>query len=660
MMRNEFLVNTIYNHGNLKKVLGLLRSLNKSNKLDLICQVCEKCNIEDDDETLRIFLNELSHISNDESVSSKLSENNRGGGGAGGAGCAGGAGGAGCAGGAGGNQSNVTLMNIGKHIGIVNRCNNNLLVDRSSNLYEEAKDLSGSLSNSSEEINEFDIDMNTANNEKNKATRIYVDGIFDLSHSGHFNAMRQAKQLGDVVVVGINSDEDALNSKGVMPIYTQEERGALIAGCKWVDEVIIGTKYNVSMELLGKYNCDYAAHGSDIAYDRNGNCCYEEVKKNNRLKIFERSYGISSTTIINHLLQAVNSANKSLPEGDAAIAAVGSGVMGSGVVGSGVVGSGVVGSGVVGSGVVGSGVVGSGVVGSAVVGSGVVSSMASSMASGGGNVASTNAPSRNAANLNPNNNEDGKASLLYSNGNCLNGTGEKSNLSKKCKTNSKEFEEETTVVEAAAVADNKIRPSESMSSLKHALGKNKCYVTASQLYQFMESHEKKTKKKVVYVDGSFDIFHIGHLKILENAKKLGDYLIVGMHSDEVVRRMKGKYFPVVSLLERTLNVLAMKVVDDVVIGAPWLISESFIKRFQIDIVVRGTVVDYFYSSNELDPYAVPKKLNIYQELSSESGITTFEIIERIEKNKKCLMSTMSKRKKKEDNIWKVNNTYVMN
>ncbi|ANQ09954.1 Ethanolamine-phosphate cytidylyltransferase [Plasmodium coatneyi] len=606
MMRNEFLVNTIYNHGNLKKVLGLLKSLSKSKKLDLICQVCENLNIEEDKETLRIFLNELSHISNDESVSSKLSEKKRGGGGAAAAD---------------GKQNNVNHMSIGKHMGIVNRCNNNLLTDSSNNLYEEGKDLSGSFSNSSEEINEFDIDMNTATNEKNKATRIYVDGIFDLSHSGHFNAMRQAKELGDVVVVGINSDEDALNSKGVMPIYTQEERGALIAGCKWVDEVIIGTKYNVSMELLGKYNCDYAAHGSDIAYDRNGNCCYEEVRKNNRLKIFERSYGISTTTIINHLLQAVSSSNKSLSDGDAPI----------GVVGSTVVSN---------------------------IASNRASSMVNSIASGMTN--SMKAAGRNAFNLNPNNKEDDKASPPYSNGKFLNGTGEKSNLSKISKMNSKEFEDESTVTEATTVEDNKFKPFESMSSLKHALSKNKCYVTASQLYQFMGSHEKKGKKKVVYVDGSFDIFHIGHLKILENAKKLGDYLIVGMHSDEVVRRMKGKHFPVVSLLERTLNVLAMKVVDDVVIGAPWLISESFIKRFQIDVVVRGTVVDYFYSSNELDPYAVPKKLNIYQELSSESGITTFEIIERIEKNKNCLMSTISKRKKKEDNIWKVNNTYVLN
>ncbi|CAA9989857.1 ethanolamine-phosphate cytidylyltransferase, putative [Plasmodium knowlesi strain H] len=594
MMRNEFLVNTIYNHGNLKKVLGLLKSLNKSKKLNLICQMCENLNIEEDEETLRIFLNELNHISNDESVNSKLSENNRGGGSAV------------------DNQSSVSLMNIGKHIGIVNRCNNNLLIDSNNNLYEEGKDLSGSLSNSSEEINEFDIDMNTATNEKNKATRIYVDGIFDLSHSGHFNAMRQAKELGDVVVVGINSDEDALNSKGVMPIYTQEERGALIAGCKWVDEVIIGTKYNVSMELLGKYNCDYAAHGSDIAYDRNGNCCYEEVRKNNRLKIFERSYGISTTTIINHLLQAVSSSNKSLSDGDAPTGVV-------------------------------------------------VNNMSISVPSGGGGVSNTNLPSTKGTSAKTvSGYEDDKASPSKSNGKCLNGIGEKSNLSKKSKTNSKEFEEENTVMEATTMADNKIRPSESMSSLKHALSKNKCYVTASQLYQFMGNHEKKNKKKVVYVDGSFDIFHIGHLKILENAKKLGDYLIVGMHSDEVVRKMKGKYFPVVSLLERTLNVLAMKVVDDVVIGAPWLISESFIKRFQIDVVVRGTVVDYFYSSNELDPYAIPKKLNIYQELSSESGITTFEIIERIEKNKNCLMSTISKRKKKEDNIWKVNNTYVLN
>ncbi|SBT40011.1 ethanolamine-phosphate cytidylyltransferase, putative (ECT) [Plasmodium ovale wallikeri] len=568
MMRKNFVEDTISNHRNLRKILGLLQSIKKNNKLDDIEKICEECNIGEDQEMYNVFCRELMHISNEEEIHN----------------------------GSGGS----------------NDC-----------AYDHAKDMNSSLSNNSEETNEFDIDSNPSTHEKNKATRIYVDGIFDLSHSGHFNAMRQAKKLGDMVVVGINSDEDALNSKGVIPIYTQEERGALIAGCKWVDEVIIGTKYNVSMELLGKYNCDYAAHGTDIAYDRNGNCCYEEVKKHNRLKIFERSYGISSTTIINHLLQAVNSnAGKA-----GAIAAEPADV-------------------------------------AATVAATDVIAVGDNTSRGKSGEANARVDATYEGNVSKNEpitaeeTASTHATGYIPTTNRVNGVGERNNF-RKTKTNSKDSEDQFNSVEAGGV-ESKNKSSEYTANVKHSLSKNKCYVTASQLYQFMENHEKKKSQKVVYVDGSFDIFHIGHLKILENAKKLGDYLLVGMHSDEVVRKMKGKYFPVVSLLERTLNVLAMRVVDDVVIGAPWVITESFIKRFHIDVVVRGTIVDYTYSNYEVDPYAVPKKLNIYRELSSESGITTFEIIERIEKNKKCLMNSISKRKKKEDNIWKVSSSYVLN
>ena len=44
--------------------------------------------------------------------------------------------------------------------------------------------------------------------------RIFVDGCFDLPHSGHYNALRQAKELGDVLVVGVNADSDILATKG--------------------------------------------------------------------------------------------------------------------------------------------------------------------------------------------------------------------------------------------------------------------------------------------------------------------------------------------------------------------------------------------------------------------------------------------------------------
>lgn len=63
----------------------------------------------------------------------------------------------------------------------------------------------------------------------------------------------------------------------------------------------------------------------------------------------------------------------------------------------------------------------------------------------------------------------------------------------------------------------------------------------------------------VYVAGAFDLFHVGHLDFLEQARKLGDYLIVGLHTDPIVNRYKGSNFPIMNLHERVLSVLACKV-----------------------------------------------------------------------------------------------------
>lgn len=63
----------------------------------------------------------------------------------------------------------------------------------------------------------------------------------------------------------------------------------------------------------------------------------------------------------------------------------------------------------------------------------------------------------------------------------------------------------------------------------------------------------------VYVDGAFDLFHVGHLDFLEEARKQGDYLIVGLHTDPIVNKHKGLNYPIMNLHERVLNVLACKV-----------------------------------------------------------------------------------------------------
>src|SRR5690625_2231569 len=72
------------------------------------------------------------------------------------------------------------------------------------------------------------------------------------------------------------------------------------------------------------------------------------------------------------------------------------------------------------------------------------------------------------------------------------------------------------------------------------------------------------KKSIVgYTTGVFDLFHIGHLNILKNAKKECDYLIVGVTSDEEVKRKKGKY-PIIPFSERLEIVNSIVYVDRVV------------------------------------------------------------------------------------------------
>ena len=76
--------------------------------------------------------------------------------------------------------------------------------------------------------------------------RIYIDGCWDIMHSGHFNAIRQAKMLGKTLVVGIHSDEEILRNKG-MPVMCNEERIAMIKSCKWVDEVVENAPYSANV-----------------------------------------------------------------------------------------------------------------------------------------------------------------------------------------------------------------------------------------------------------------------------------------------------------------------------------------------------------------------------------------------------------------------------
>jgi rfaE bifunctional protein nucleotidyltransferase chain/domain len=76
--------------------------------------------------------------------------------------------------------------------------------------------------------------------------------------------------------------------------------------------------------------------------------------------------------------------------------------------------------------------------------------------------------------------------------------------------------------------------------------------------------EQKQGKKIVFTNGCFDILHRGHVTYLNHARDLGDVLVVGINSDESVKRLKGSERPVNSLEDRAYVLSALKSVDYVI------------------------------------------------------------------------------------------------
>lgn len=86
--------------------------------------------------------------------------------------------------------------------------------------------------------------------------------------------------------------------------------------------------------------------------------------------------------------------------------------------------------------------------------------------------------------------------------------------------------------------------------------------------------------------GTFDVFHIGHIRILERARKLGDYLIVGVSSDELNFKKKNRY-PIYNQNDRSDIISSLKYVDEVFIENSLELKGQYIKSFKADILVMG-------------------------------------------------------------------------
>ncbi|PON81338.1 Bifunctional transcriptional regulator [Trema orientale] len=142
-----------------------------------------------------------------------------------------------------------------------------------------------------------------------KRIRVYMDGCFDLMHYGHANALRQAKALGDELVVGVVSDEEIIANKGP-PVLSMEERLVLVSGLKWVDEVIANAPYAITEQfmnrLFNEHKIDYIIHGDDPCLLPDGTDAYALAKGAGRYKQIKRTEGVSSTDIVGRILSSTN------------------------------------------------------------------------------------------------------------------------------------------------------------------------------------------------------------------------------------------------------------------------------------------------------------------------------------------------------------------
>jgi len=114
--------------------------------------------------------------------------------------------------------------------------------------------------------------------------------------------MRQARKLGDILVVGVISDEAILRSKGP-PVMNLEERIIMAQACKWVDEVQAGVEFSQTPAILDRYNCDFGVHGDDLVIRKDtGVDANHEARVAGRLKIVKRTEGISTTDLVGKML----------------------------------------------------------------------------------------------------------------------------------------------------------------------------------------------------------------------------------------------------------------------------------------------------------------------------------------------------------------------
>ncbi|ORX58868.1 hypothetical protein DM01DRAFT_1381514 [Hesseltinella vesiculosa] len=148
-----------------------------------------------------------------------------------------------------------------------------------------------------------------------------------------------------------------------------------------------------------------------------------------------------------------------------------------------------------------------------------------------------------------------------------------------------------------------------------------------QGYDFKINAPPTDRPVRIYCDGIFDLCHFGHAKALEQAKKAFEnvYLMVGVCNDVDTHKLKGK--TVMTDVERYEALRHIKWVDEVIPDAPWVVSQEFLDRHQIDYVAHDA--EPYGGKETNDVYAFVKAQGRFLPTRRTDGISTSDLITRI-------------------------------
>lgn len=95
--------------------------------------------------------------------------------------------------------------------------------------------------------------------------RVITFGTFDVFHLGHLNILQRAAEYGGYLIVGVSTDKLNFSKKGKNPVYTQDERSAIVRALRCVDEVFLEHSLEEKAEYAKRYRADVLVMGDDWA-----------------------------------------------------------------------------------------------------------------------------------------------------------------------------------------------------------------------------------------------------------------------------------------------------------------------------------------------------------------------------------------------------------